>query len=325
MMGKLKFWFFVIIILFLNAIILYISLGKKDNIYELFYGKRIPRFSIIDIKGNNISLKNKYNLLYFSNLDSSGDIRTARYLDKLYNKYNNYGLLIIGIIEKDKNSIEKFRIHENINYPLLYYKNDSNLKNDAFNSLVSSQFHGIILLDSSNVIRFVSSFFRADDIRQIIEKFLFGNISYPPLEPTKSLEEGDIFPSISVKNLKDGRLEYFPCGEDTIAIILTGRCPDCVISNFKITYYLLEGRLINSKKSIALVFSSKFLEKDILQNFHDVNSEILLATDNIPGIEDPFNSIFYFQDEIIVAQLNEEGTVTALDSLDDFIKEINRT
>jgi hypothetical protein len=86
---------------------------------------------------------------------------------------------------------------------------------------------------------------------------------------------------MSVKNLKERTITYFPYGKEAVAIFLTGRCPDCVFSNFSAAFHLMEERLRSYGKDIVLIFSSKFLEEDIIKKFNDTNSELLLAANEI--------------------------------------------
>jgi hypothetical protein len=248
-------------------------------------------------------------------LASSREVSTARFLDSLYKRYADFGIQVVAIIENDGKHYE-----ENLSFPVISYKNDFKPKIKNIESLLKSKNYGIMIVDPFDVIKFSSSFYRTDDIRQLAEKFAIGHISYPPFKAEKILKRGDTFPLMSVKNLKENKLIYFPYGKENIAIFLTGRCPDCVFKSFRSTYSLIEEKLINSGKDIVLVFSPKFLKEDIMHKYGDLSSDLLLAIDGIPGIEDSFNSVYFFQNEIIVAEIAENGVITNLNPLDEWIK-----
>jgi len=317
MRRNLKFLLLIITLLILNILILFFRIENQNNTPKLFYGKIIPEISFYNTHGKIIPLK-KFNLLYFTSLQTSKDIRIAKFLNILYQKYSNSDLQVIGIVDLDKYSTRKFIEEERVSFPFINYKD-----NPSINKIFGQLFHTIILLDSSNTIRFIASFFTQNDIRQLIEKFIEGRISYPPFNKLEYLKEGDIYPTFRVKNLKNGNLGYFPRNNNTLAIVLTGRCPDCILEKFKTFIPLIEEILPYSNeenKEIVLIFSSKYLEKDILKVYRDVNLEILLANGSIPGIEDSYNSIYYFNTDIVVVDLDKENVISYINSLDNFIK-----
>jgi len=318
---NLKFLSLIIILLTLNILILFFRIEKQNNMPKLFYGKIIPEISFYNTNGKIIPFK-KFNFLYFTSLQSSKDIRIAKFLNILYQKYSNSGLQIIGILDLDKYSTQKFIEEERLSFPFINYKN-----NPSINKIFGQLSHTIILLDDSNTIRFITSFFTQNDIRQLVEKFIEGRISYPPLNKLEYLKEGDVYPTFRVKNLKNGNLGYFPRNNNTLAIVLTGRCPDCILEKFRTFIPLIEKLLPYSNeedKEIVLIFSSKFLEKDIRKMYRNVNLEILLANGSIPGIEDPYNSIYYFNTDIVIIDLNRENIISYINSLDNFIKYMKR-
>jgi len=83
---NLKFWLFVILILFFNIIILYVSLERKKGRFDLLYGKSLPEFAFVDIEGNVIDSNKKLKVLHFTDLNTIDNIQVIRFLEILYQK-----------------------------------------------------------------------------------------------------------------------------------------------------------------------------------------------------------------------------------------------
>ena len=137
--------------------------------------KQILRF--FDINGNQIDLsktENRAILLLFFNPSSSQHKGILVYAHVLNNKYKKMGLQIIGLASKEREKIKQ--LSEYFSFPLIL--DEEKKIHNKFN--IGDCCGGTVLLDQEKNIKFRTQrvLLSKENLRQIIEKELLGNIKY---------------------------------------------------------------------------------------------------------------------------------------------------
>jgi len=130
-----------------------------------------------DINGNQLDLsrtKNKTVLLLFFDPSNSQHKGILVYAQVLNNKYKNLGLEIIGLASKERKVIKQ--LSEYFSFPLILDK-EKNIHNQF---KIGDCCGGTVLLDQKGEIKFRTHrvLLSKENLRQIVEKELLGNISY---------------------------------------------------------------------------------------------------------------------------------------------------
>lgn len=318
----IKIVLFVFIVLLVNGIIFFWGRIKLSQKQEVVYGEPIAEFSVTDIEGNKINVNSKsgeWKLIYLSpNMLTVDDLRNARFLEMLYEKTTNEKLLIMGLYMEDVKSLLDYKYKLRLSFHIVCYGSNKHIKK-IFNPHRESS--TLFMLDPENNLVFVSSFFNRSDIKQLVDKYIKGNMSNSLPEMVNYLEKGQIFPEIPVKNLRTHKHETFPGEKErALAVIFTGRCPDCMISKFKGksgSFMSVPGW---SEVKVSFIFSPGFLEDDVLGNFGDFNSDLFLAIDDIPQVEDYYDSVYLTNEHVLVVELDLGGKILLIDSFDNFIR-----
>jgi hypothetical protein len=319
---KHKFAIFVVVLISLNLIILFLGrqFSSRNVEQSLLYDQKIQDFSVTDIDGKRIDIDdsgNRWKVLYFSSLSKNEEIRRVRYLNIIRHKIDEPDLLIMGVFRMYKPDLLEFRDQKKLSIRVVNQFENPGLKEVLPSSRKSSL---LVILDPMNRVKFISKFFLENDIKQLVEKFVHGKVSYAPMEASQVSLEGSTFPIIQVKDLRNGNLEDFPPARNIVAVVFTGRCPTCVLSKFKTSYPTLEAFFSRRNIEMSYLFSSKFLESEISETFNDSNAAQFLAVDYIPLVEDYYDSVFHTDEQILAVSIGSRGEIIYFDSLEKYIE-----
>lgn len=317
----LQIGLFVFLVLLVNGIIFFWGRVKLIQKQKVVYSEYVEDFSVVDIEGKQVNVDKKsgeWKLLYLSPYMKNDDQRNARFLDMLYEKMVKDNLLIIGVFKGDEKSLIYYKNELRLSFHIVCY--DANKKINK-GLPINEESSTLLLLDPGNKIVFVSSFFNQGDIKQLVDKYVRGNTGDSPPETSNYLEEGQILTEISVKDVRSGKFQTFPgLNERSLAVIFTGRCPDCLISKFKGTANSFRGVPGWTGGKVSFIFSPGFLEDDILVNFSDFDADLLLAIDDIPQVESYYDSEYLINEHVLVIEIDRDRKILMIDSIDNFMR-----
>src|SRR5690606_1381937 len=94
------------------------------------------------------SLKGHYVLLFLTDINCPGNQLSIQLVSNLYNKYSEGKLKVIGIYSDKWNSLEKYRLSNNIPFPLIY---DGQAIKNAFHAPGAPYFY---ILDPQGKVAF---------------------------------------------------------------------------------------------------------------------------------------------------------------------------
>jgi peroxiredoxin len=312
---------FVFLVLLLNGIIFFWGRVKLIQKQKVVYSEYVEDFSAVDIDGKMVDVNKKsgeWKLIYLSPNMKPDEQRNARFLGMLFEKTVKDNLLIMGVFNVDEKSLIDYKNKLSLPFHIVCYDANKIIKKVLS---VNEESSTLLLLDPGNKIIFLSSFFKQSDIKQLVDKYVRGDTGDSPPETGNYLKEGQIFAEISVKNLRSGKFETFPgLDERSLAVIFTGRCPDCLISKFKGTASSFRGVPGLTEGKISFIFSPGFLEDDILINFSDFNADLLLAIDDIPQVENYYDSEYLINEHVLAVEIDRERKILMIDSIDNYMR-----
>lgn len=166
----------------------------------------------------------------------------------------------------------------------------------------------LFLVDGTSQIKFATDYATPDDLRQLTEKALTGHIEYPASQP-RLLQKGDRFTGFPVVDMRSNGEVVFTAQAATSILCFTSHCPACDLEE-EIRNYAIE--IHNSEHVPAtLLFSNRFSRVDLLRMLdrYGIQSQVLQATQNIPGLEDPLSFETYAPAEIAQIDLDAGGVV----------------
>ncbi len=320
------FWFILGGLFLVNLVLAYIIFHRaKYDGDHLVYGRKVSAVLGKDAKGDNIKLvEGSWNLLLYLHNESYSDMQLARYANILYNRFQDKGLEVLGILEGTYEDIRTFRERNDLLYPLVSVHNLVEVPH-------LEEHRGVVLIDTSNVVRFVSPL-NEESMRQLIEKYLLGSITYVP-EQILSVQEGKLFPNIVLKpfGLEQKVLLQDVLRDSTLLFVFTSSCATCSIEPHLRTYSLLEEILQRNERfgsSVSvLLFSSKFSEDEIRDYLIStkIDGRVFLAQDEIPGVESTyFPSFLPFDEEVVGFGLDKSRNIHFIGALSDFAEIVLR-
>lgn len=167
----------------------------------------------------------------------------------------------------------------------------------------------LFLVDGTSSIRFATDYATPDDFRQLAEKTASGHIEYPVSSP-RLLQKGDRFTGFRVLDMRSNAESVFNVIAPTSVICFTSHCAACDLEEEIKTYALSEAQN-NQHTSTKLLFSNRFSRADLLRTIdrYGIKSQLLQASENIPGLEDPLSFETYAASEIAQIDLAAGGVV----------------
>lgn len=312
---KVRFYIISSIVVLLNlGFFLYFNFLRPRPGMHLVYGESFPQNSAVDFNGQSIEWKNRWALIIFFRHDSDLGIRNARYADILSRRYASQGLTVVAIVQGDRSHVRAVIETAGLSYPVIDSK-------ENWEKRLALEEHslGVFLIDPNGRIQFAATYVQPEDLRQLVEKHLLGTISYAPPDTTRALKVGERFPHAFLVDVRQGRRVNLEGLAERMIIIFTGRCPSCGLSSYLTSYRSFELLMRDSAQHPLLIFSSKFSEREIIESAAqlDLQDDLYLAPNGIPGIEDEYYLKSYFSDEVLVVTTDRTGTITSIQSLEE--------
>lgn len=140
--------------------------------------QKFPTIKVKDIKGNYIDFITKKNsttlLIFFDPLNTEHKGKLV-YAQVLYNKFKIHGLEVIGISSKDRIVTEDFQIRGKLTFSIIADRDQKIYEKFQLNNCCG----GILLVSNNKQILFqTQNLVQNENLRQLVEKALFGEISY---------------------------------------------------------------------------------------------------------------------------------------------------
>lgn len=168
----------------------------------------------------------------------------------------------------------------------------------------------LFLVDQQSRIAFAADYAEPNDLRQLNEKSLGGQITYSSLERKPELHTGDRFADFGVVDMRTGKETVFTSSTKSSVICFTSHCPACDLEEEVRRYALQESQTLKEGPTI-LLFSSRFSRADLIKTAdrYGIKARLLQASENIPGLEDPTSLETFAPAEIVRLDLAAHGIV----------------
>jgi len=281
------FYIFLIVIISMTVIL---SLSKNKITYK--NGDIIGQLVFKNFHGEKVSLiRGKYNfVIYLKSLEKGFSL--AKYIDKLLQRFGSSGLNIVLITPFDRDGTQNPDMNIDFKYPVLpVEENRAALK--AFFDLDQTE-QCLLIINPGLVLDAVFYFFREEDVRQLCEKYLLGDIAYQEQDSTGKLKVGDSFPVIDLEDLTPGT--SMPVTQTSglsphLWFVFNSNCVTCVLHNQLVKFKELEDEIGKTPVvPLGLMFSSYFFKSEVLENinYYSIKTRAFLAVGELTGIEDSY-------------------------------------
>lgn len=288
---KLIFRYFIYIILIL-IVLATVILSVSRNKITYKNGDHIQKLFFKATNGEKVSLiRGKYNfVIYLKSLEK--DFSLAKYIDKLFQRFGGSGLNIVLITSFERDGVKNPYMNIDFKYPVLPLdENRTSLK--AFFDLDQTE-QCLFIINPDLVLNTVFYFFREEDVRQLCEKYLLGDIAYQEQDSTGKLKVGDSFPVIDLEDLSPGT--SMPVTQTSgltphLWFVFNSNCVTCVLHNQLVKFKELEDEIGKIPVvPLGLMFSSYFFKSEVLENinYYGIKTQAFLAMGELTGIEDSY-------------------------------------
>lgn len=266
--------------------------------------------------------KGHFNIILYSKyLDD--DIALVRYVDNIYlNKYKNAGLNILVLAHSIDKNINSIKNEHDISFPVLpLYKNKRVLQ--RFIDTGDSD-RALIIISREMIVESIYYFFAEEDIRQLLEKYLTGTITYSSDIKIKKMELGETFPEVSITQLNQVEGKTVTNSSQKaphLWFMFSSKCVTCALKNYLLQYKLLEKKLHEKIEIPAgLLFSHFFQKEQIIDQIksYKISTGVYLAGEEIKGFESGYYKNVTL-DNIVVVLTDKANTILYMESLQDFV------
>lgn len=168
----------------------------------------------------------------------------------------------------------------------------------------------LFLIDQRSRITFAADYAEPDDLRQLNDKALRGQITYASFDRKAELHTGDQFGGFGVVDMRTSEETVFTSPTKSLVICFTSHCPACDLEEEIRRYALRESQTLKEGPA-TLLFSSRFSRADLIKTAdrYGIKARLLQASENIPGLEDPVSLETFAPTEIVRLDLAAHGMV----------------
>jgi hypothetical protein len=253
-------------------------------------------------------------ILYFG--DHSRAIPIVKYAQILFDRFHNQGFNVVGVVAGTSPDVERLVGRQLISYPVIH-----DLDLTIAHSLgILPGVNACFFVDPDSTVRFsTTNLFDSEDLRQITEKFLLGEVMYPESGTVTPLEEGGLLPAwelLAINDLKPKRLDQAE-SQQQVFIIFTATCPTCRLSGYLEEYARLKDYLPPRRR---VIFSQNFSQDQILfeASRRGIDtSNFYLASGALTGIEDPYYWPALGGSDVFVIETDRAGRIKRIESWED--------
>ncbi len=291
-----------------------ITYKNGDKIREAILRNRDN--SELVLEGGNFNV-----VLFMKYFDS--DPTLVKYVNRIYrDKYKELGLHIFLITNSINRDISALVKEQDISFPVLPFSKNRNTLRKFIDPEDNEK--ALIIIDPDMKLESIYYFFKEDDIRQLFEKYMMGDITYGSDKKMDKLQVGDSFPVVSITHI--GGSVKTPITNTSepapqLWFMFSSKCVACALNNYLLQYKLLESKLSEKLKiSKFLIFSHFFQKGQIAEQikFYKIVTPVYLALEDIPG----FESGYYKNvsaDNIIVALTDRKNNIVYFESFPNFV------
>jgi peroxiredoxin len=332
-----RFYLGVIGLVALNLIVLsliwhtYRARSEQQDSHprHLVYGERSPTATAHSITGQEVGLPqpSEYTIiLFFDPHRAHGpDTRLIKYANVLYDRYRQQGLNCVTIAHSRGEELSEWASVHKLSYPLV--ADERGDLHERF--LFSQEAGGTLIVDTDGVVRFsYHALVDPDLLRQLTEKFLLGqvNVALSRVDPTV-FQPGRQFPEIETLDLRKGvpvRLNPAMMRQRTV-VVFTADCASCQLNHYISQIKLEQGGSLQSRSPGTMaLFSRSFAELEVLTQLRaeGISSPVYLATEDIPGLEDPYNTRYDVTGPgPLVVHTNRSGRIISTAPIEKVLRE----
>lgn len=252
-------------------------------------------------------------ILYFGDSSHRQAIPKAKYTQILFDRFHAHGLDVVGVVAGKFPELEKLVERQLISYPLI---RDADLT-IAQALGVPTEVDGCFFVDPDNTIRFfTTNLFDPEDLRQLTEKFLLGEVTYPESGAEVPLQEGAPMPELTLLRIDDWQPEHLGQAESRqrLLIIFTATCPACRLSSYLSDYARMKDQW---PRRPWVIFNQNFSRDEILVEAARRGidtSHFYLASGALSGIEDPYYGTTLGGSDLFVIETNQIGRIKRIES-----------
>jgi peroxiredoxin len=253
-------------------------------------------------------------ILYFG--DYGRAIPNVKYAQILFDRFHNQGFNVVGVVAGMFPEVEKLVERQLISYPVVH-----DLDWTIAHSLrILPEGNACFFVDPDNTIRFsTTNLFDPEDLRQLAEKFLLGDVAYPERNPVTLLSEGGPLPEftlLTIADLKPWQWSQVK-GQEQVVIVFTAACPSCRLTSYLSEYDRIQDQL---PQRPLVIFSQNFSQGEILleANRRDIDtSNFYLASGALAGIEDPYYGAELHKSDVLVIETDRAGKIKQIESWEE--------
>ena len=264
------------------------SLFAKEQAF-LTLSETIPDFVAKDIYHRDITSNELIkNIQLYIFLDPLLKSSYVKYVDNLFKKFRTHNFIAIGIATKNwGRKSRKFIKEENIIIPIVN-DNKSRLRNSL---KIGKNREALIIADKDNKVLYASKIIpEYDTLRQLVEKYVVGEITYNFIADQSENLLRNIDPySIILYNIKNKNYVNMidVLNNNPIVVYFGANCTSCQLKSY--TEHLREfNKALNKKRNLIIIFSPYFTKEEI--NLYipdrDIRPKIYISTEQMVGIDD---------------------------------------
>jgi hypothetical protein len=151
-----------------------------------------------------------------------------------------------------------------------------------------------------------------DELRQVLEKGVLGEVSGPETADAPALAAGDAFPAVPLQDVHRGEEVELSALPQRRFVFFTAACTACSLSAHLDRLTELQA---GTGGEVAAVFSSRFAISEVIREaaFHRITSPLYVALDELQGLEDLYYSRGLIGDAVVVERRDER--VASLQSI----------
>ena len=270
---------------------------------------RFDRERATGIDGRTVDWHHSWALVIFSESNNQDGIRRVRYASVLSRRYSDRGLAVLAILPGSPSNLAQIATENLISYPVV---RDDGRWSARFG--LNGHHYGLVLVNPHGEIEFASPWVSLENMRQLVEKHVMGTITYAPAYLATKVSQGAVLPPVPVLNIITGERFLLPdLGPGTVAFV-SPACADCALNQYLAWYASIRRSKPNNIPK--LVFSSRFNRDELRRRAAEfgLGTNIFLAADTIPGMEDETAAHSLLGRDAVVLAIDATGTVLTIGS-----------
>ncbi len=258
-------------------------------------------------------------LIHYHGADRSSSIGRARHIGKLLQRFQNAPISSLGLIDPNRSDIALGMQDLDPGYPLLI-----DISRRSANRLQLGKGEDRVwMVDPRGVVRFTASgdFLLDDDLRQLMEKMLLGQVTRQDPDEAHLLGPGELFPQSNLLELGVdrivSRLDLAREGFNRF-VVFTADCVSCSLNSFLNRFHSSYGSLERRGRKVAGVFSSRFSPLEIARQAEEIGIEapLFVSEEEMAGIEDSY-FLSSLISPVVVIDTDSDGVVQEVRSFDE--------